>query len=304
MDIKINEWTAESSHLGPLIELGCTHYPERHQALTEKFLRWFYLDNPAGPATLIVAHEGDLWVGLLVLIPIMLECAGLPQKACFAVNVLTHPEHRGRRLFVMMIRHARIVLASENTWLLGHPNANAMPGWEREKMQFKDPLHLFLAKFRLPFSGLRETRIRSFEQLKALPAHFWNELSDRPDAHLSYSPEFINWRFLAAPHREYVVTAIERGRELLGLRVTRCFKGPAALMVDFIGPVANQIELLRSVRRPTLVMHSGVGYSAKSVLSGCWKLPVKRLIPFFVTMWQAQGGDTDMTGITLAASDF
>jgi hypothetical protein len=301
---QIEAWTAESSHLKHLIQLGRTHYPEGHKVLTEKYLKWFYLDNPEGPATLIVAHEGDLWIGLIVLIPIILESGGRPQKACFAVNVLTHPEHRGKGLFVMMIQYASDLLASKGTWLLGYPNVNAMPGWSRQKMQFEDPLHVFLTKFWLPFAGLRKTGITSLEQLKTIPSNFWNSLSDRPDMHLTYAPEFIAWRYLSSPQREYAVTGVERRGVLLGLLVTRFFKGPIDLMIDFVGPVANLSVLLRSVRRPSLIMHSGMGYSASAIQSGCWELPVRRLFPFFVTTWQHRGGNYDMTGITLAASDF
>ena len=199
MDTQITAWTANGSHLASLIALGCTYYPVGHPVLTEEFLKWFYLDNPAGPATLIVAHEGDLWIGIIVLIPAMLECSGQLQKACYAVNVLTHPKHRGKNLFVKMIRHARGLLSSEGIWLLGHPNANAIPGWKRQNMEFRDPLHLYLAKFRLPFSSIRENRISSLEQLREIPSSFWNKLVDRPDVHLKCTPEFIAWRFLDAP---------------------------------------------------------------------------------------------------------
>ena len=89
--------TANYSHLVSLIKLGRTYYSAGHPVLTNKFLEWFYINNPAGPATLIVAEEDDLWIGLIVLIPVMLECSGQLQKACYAVNVLTHPEHRGKK---------------------------------------------------------------------------------------------------------------------------------------------------------------------------------------------------------------
>ena len=69
----------------------------------DNYLNWFYGKNPNGPATLIVAHEGDLWIGLIVLIPITLYFKQQEQRACFAVNVLTHPEHRAKNLFVKMI---------------------------------------------------------------------------------------------------------------------------------------------------------------------------------------------------------
>jgi len=94
MDTQIKIMGCNSSHLEHLVELGRTYYPIGHPILTKEFLNWLYLDNPAGPATLVFAEEGGCWIGLIALIPIILEYKGNLQKACFAVNVLTHPDHR------------------------------------------------------------------------------------------------------------------------------------------------------------------------------------------------------------------
>lgn len=304
LSVEITAFSADSTHLQPLIDLGRTYYPVGHPVLTEEFLRWFYLGNPAGPATLVVALEGELWIGVIALIPVMLECPGdRTQKACYAVNVLTHPAHRGKNLFVKMISHARELLASRGIWLLGHPNSNATPGWVRQKMAFREPLQLHVAKFRMPFSSVSEASIRGLSQLQAIPADFWNTVGGASDVHLKYTPEFIAWRFIDAPHRTYSVAAVEKHGRLLGLRVTRRYKGPVDLMIDFIGPSATLSSLIASVRRPTLVMHAGLGCTGPEVNRGSWTVPAKRQIPFFVTTWN-QASDDDMTGITLAASDF
>jgi Acetyltransferase (GNAT) domain len=303
MSTIISTFTADESHFKALIELGKTYYPQDHAVLTEAFLRWFYLDNPAGKATLIVASEQDLWIGLIVLIPTVLIHNGQKQKACYAVNVLTHPEHRGKNLFVKMITHALIDLNHSGTWLLGHPNANAVPGWKRKKMSFRDPLKLRLAKFRLPFSGISEKRIESIEELLTIDDSFWNSLSKRNDIHIEHTPEFIAWRFLNAPHKNYVVSAVHKKDCLIGLKVTRKFKGPVDLMIDFISPLADIGTLLSSVLRPTLILNSGVGDTKEVVKNGSWQLPIKREFPFFVTTIEPID-NIAFTGITLTASDF
>jgi hypothetical protein len=303
IETQISALPCDSGHVELLIALGGTYYPYGHPALSKDFLRWMYLDNPSGPATLIVAHENDLWIGIIALIPIVLECQGMVQKACFAVNVLTHPSHRTKNLFVKMIKFARQLLAEQGVWLLGHPNANAVPGWKRQKMNFRDPLRLHIAKFNLslPLKGIR--RISSLAQLRELPSSLWETLTERPDMHVKYTPEFISWRFLDAPHKKYTVFAVESRGQLLGLRVTRRFKGPVDLMVDFVAPVPMLGDVLSSVRRPTLVMHSGLGCAASEINKGCWRLPYKRVFPFFVTTWNDASDADDLSGITLVASD-
>lgn len=151
METRISALSCDISHLPWLIKLGRTYYPEDNPALSEHFLKWLYIDNNEGPATLIVAEEDDLWIGMMVLIPVTLERKGELQKAGFAVNLLAHPEYRTKNLFVKIIKCTREHLSSQNIWLLAHPNANSAPGWKRQKMMFRDPLHLHLAKFKLPF---------------------------------------------------------------------------------------------------------------------------------------------------------
>jgi hypothetical protein len=303
MNTQITAYTANESHLPYLIGLGRTYYPTNHHALNENFLKWLYLDNPTGSATLIVAHENNIWIGIVVLIPVMLEFSSLQQKACYAVNVLTHPVHRGKKLFVKMIQYTKELLSRKNTWLLGHPNTHALPGWNRQDMKFRDPLCLYLAKFRLPFSPLRIKRINSLEKLQLISPDFWATLSNRSDIHVKYTPEFIEWRYLKAPHQKYFVSTVEKHGKLVGIIVTRNFKSCVDLCVDFIAPLDNIGNILSSTNKPTLIMHSGLGHTGDEIKKGSWKLPVKRQFPFFVTTWTDESA-LDMTGITLAASDF
>ena len=303
MDTIISAKTASVEHFPFLIRLGSSYYPAGHPALTEEYITWFYLSNPAGAATLIVAEEDGLWIGLIVLIPVILECSGKMLKGCFAVNVLTHPEHRTKNLFSKMIRCAKDELEKKGIWLLGHPNASAMPGWKRQKMDFRDPLYLYLAKFRLPFSSIHASRATHLNELSMIPATFWEKLSARPDVHIKYSPEFIAWRFLEAPHKNYTVSCVRKSEEFIGLRITRIYKWPVDLLVDFVSCSDSLGTILSTTTRPTLMMLSARGHLAGLLNRVCWKLPLKRAFPFFVTAWNAE--DTfDMAGITLAASDF
>jgi GNAT superfamily N-acetyltransferase len=302
MDTNIDAWVAKEEHFNCFVELNRTHYADGHHALDAGFFRWFYLDNPAGPATFVVAHEAGQWIGVIVLIPILLQRDGALQRACFAVNVLTHPEHRGKNLFSKMIRHAKDVLAEQQVWLLGHPNASALGGWKRHKMDFRTPLSLFLAKYSL-LSSFNSSKITSSVELAGVPDGFFSTLSERDGLHVKVTREFIKWRYLDAPHRTYAVRLIVKGGEVQAIHVTRRFKGPFDLMVDYFGdlPAANRGSL--STLRPTLVMHAGEGHVGNILRRLAWKLPVKRQFPFFVSTWGQEAAD-DMSHISLSASDF
>lgn len=304
METQFSTWTCDSSHLKGLITLGESYFPQGNPALSAEFLKWSYIDNPAGPATLIIAHEDGVYIGMMALLPIMIERDGQSYKACIAVNALTHPEHRKKNLFLKILKYTCEYASANQIWLLAHPNANAFPAWKRSRMMFREPLQLHLAKFGCPFSGKRVRQIKSLDELKALPAAFWDKLSKKSDVHVKYTPEYVAWRFLDAPLMGYVVSAVEKKGELLGLRVTRHFKWMVDLMVDFIAPDDTLGAVMSSVYKPTLILHSGSGGMSNEVKKGAWFVPYKRTFPFFITTWAAGLESDDMNGITLAASDF
>jgi hypothetical protein len=203
-----------------------------------------------------------------------------------------------------MIKCTRDILTDQGVWLLGNPNTQAFPGWKRQKMMFRNPLHLFLIKFGFFSFSARVRRITNLKQLRELPGSFWRALETRHGIHLKHTPEFIAWRFLNAPHRKYTVSAVENADGLIGLRVSRHFKGSVDLMVDLVAPDFSRRKIFTGVQRPTLLMHAVAGENSEEVKKRCWKLPVNRTFPFFLTTWKDQSDISDPIDISLAASDF
>jgi hypothetical protein len=286
-----------------MMTLADSHYTPGHPALSSAFFNWFYLDNPAGAATFVVALEDDIWVGVIVLIPVLLQVSGRVQPAAFAVNVLIHPQHRGKHLFTKMIRAGQGHLMDSGTWLLGHPNSNALAGWKRTKMEFRTSLSLYIGKW-WPFPLRHRLRtIKDVDELDAIDSKLWDTVNSTSGARVRLCPKFIAWRYLNAPHRKYSVRAVESSGGVVGLQVLRRFKGPFDLLVDYIGDKCSAPVGALSSWRPTLFMHAGDGADGLGVGRLGWKWPRERKFPFFVTTW---GNDMnlDMSGISLAASDF
>jgi len=304
MNESIECLACDSSHIGRLIALGGTYYPPGSPALVPSYLDWFYLQNPVGRAMLCVATEGGKWIGVIVFIPVLLEVDQRKQDAYFAVNVLTHPQHRTKNLFVKMIKASSKVLARRSVWLLGHPNANAAPGWSRQKMQFRAPLVPRLTRPGAPWKALHRVRVYHRADLVDFFNHSMAASESYGGIRLNYSPEFIEWRYLKSPIRKYVVTIEMCGGEPAGLRVCRRFKGPIDLLVDFVGSRAMLPVVLRSSTTPALLFFPEAGLLRKEVDAATWRLPVSRRLPFFLTDWSGATAWQDSSGITLGASDF
>ena len=303
MSTTITCFSADPEYFNKIIELGSSHYSKNHHLLDKNYLNWFYCLNPNGKAKLVVAHESGVWIGLVVLIPILLTANSIDQQAYYAVNVLSHPDHRNKNLFIKMIQHAKEMLEEKGHWLIGHPNQNAVPGWKRKKMQFRGNLYPHLIKPSLSSFKCKKLRITNTKQLRDIPTEFWDSMNTQSDVFVRASVEYLAWRYLEAPHKKYKMVAIMKDNQLLGLRVTRRFKGPVGLLVDYLSIVDNSPTVITSIMQPCLLLHSG-SINHKNITDGiAWKLPVDKIFPFFVTTWQ-NSDNFEMSGITLSASDF
>ena len=105
-------WTlAHPDHLDRTVELLRICFHKAHK-FDRAFLQWCYYDNPAGPAVgWNVEDEGRL-VGHLVGQPQTVRLRGEPVPVVLLVNVATHPDYRGRGLFLEIVRRT-LSLAAE-----------------------------------------------------------------------------------------------------------------------------------------------------------------------------------------------
>ena len=82
-----------------LIGFGELYYDKVSSNLNKQYLTWIYLENPYGSAKVCMAMNKDIIVGVIIYVPIFLAKHNHVQKAYFAMNVLTHPQYRGKNLF-------------------------------------------------------------------------------------------------------------------------------------------------------------------------------------------------------------
>jgi GNAT superfamily N-acetyltransferase len=102
---------AAPDHLDRTVELLRTCFPKAAK-FNRAFLQWCYYDNPQGPAVgWNVEDEGRL-VGHLVGQPQRVRLRGQEVPVVLLVNVATHPDYRGRGLFLEIVRRT-LALAAE-----------------------------------------------------------------------------------------------------------------------------------------------------------------------------------------------
>ena len=94
---------AAHDDLDRTVELMGLAFPAAHK-FSRGFLQWQYYGNPAGPPVGCNIDDGRRLIGHLMGIPLNVRLRGAPTVVTLIMNVATHPDYRGRGLFLELVR--------------------------------------------------------------------------------------------------------------------------------------------------------------------------------------------------------
>jgi predicted N-acetyltransferase YhbS len=94
---------ARLDDLDRTVELMGLGFPAAHK-FSRPFLQWQYYDNPAGEPLGCNIDDGGRLIGHLMGIPQAVRLHGQETVVTLIMNVATHPDYRGRGLFLELVR--------------------------------------------------------------------------------------------------------------------------------------------------------------------------------------------------------
>lgn len=148
-------------------------YPASFNKFSIVNLKWSYLDNPLGRVISYNAfYNGDL-VAHYACIPYCMMIQGRKVKGLLDINTATHPQHRGKGLFVKLA-NATFEYAKDNgfEFIIGVANANSIHGYLKYlNFQFIDNLDVKFGIGKKIYSNVKEK----------LYSTYWDQ-------------ELLNWR--------------------------------------------------------------------------------------------------------------
>ncbi|WP_176290660.1 GNAT family N-acetyltransferase [Vibrio natriegens] len=303
MTINIVNETFSDDFIEKVISLGSSYYDSNHYLLDKDYLYWFYEKNPCGNASLISVYDQNNLIGFMALIPINLSYKNENIKAFYAANVLTHPEHRNKNLFVKMIRFSQEYLKSIKACLIGHPNKNAVPGWKRTKMNFIEDFEVYITRPNLD-PRVRCEKVVHANQLNELDfSNFYNcdFLSEDIDF------DFLKWRYLDCPGKKYTIYIIRKGNCIIGYKVLKKIKSCVSLLVHYESNYGEERSVVSSSLMPMLIMSSPRVDYISSVNQVLLRTKMKKKMPYFVTHYglvESTYFNNNNVSLTLACSDF
>jgi hypothetical protein len=197
-----------------------------------EFFRWKHLSSPFGPSLLLVAEVDGQLVGLRAFMRWRFVAGSAVYEAVRAVDTATDPEFQGMGIFSRLTKAALEAMEGQVDLVFNTPNGKSGPGylklgWKEVgkvpvAVRARRPLRLLLAG---------RARTRPAPEVTAAPAD--EALADEALAGLlarepaprglatPRTPEYLRWRYGAAPLLGYRAVTTERGGELAGLALFR-----------------------------------------------------------------------------------
>ena len=308
---------------------------------------WQYRRNPNAPAEtplIWVAREGATVVGQFAAMPVRLAVSGREIDAAWGMDVMVAPERQrqglGEVLFRTWDRNVGAALAlglSESSYRLFQklrwPNVGPVPCLVKplSRRALRIPtwpvgLNRLVSALTLPWVRL-VSRTRPLQGEVQPVRHFdesftrlWERVRDKFAVSVRRDAQYLNWRYVHAPHVRYAIGALRRDGEVAGYVVYRHVREPQSrvtLLVDFLVDPSDEqgwITLLRWLDREaraadsdkirTFVLHQGF----RRILRKSGYYPLKSTMEFFAKINDAvvPAGfydSTDHWHITLGDSD-
>lgn len=94
------------------------------------YLKWMYVENPAGGIVGFNAYAGEVLAAHYVAMPIYMRIAGEKTLGLLSLNTATHPDHRGKQLFsVLAEKTYQYAMEKGFQFVVGVANANSTHGF-------------------------------------------------------------------------------------------------------------------------------------------------------------------------------
>jgi len=244
----------------------------------EREWEWKFEKGPFKPAQILVAESDNAIVGIRPTILLPVKSGKEVSIAGLNVDVMTHPEFRGRGIFSTLVQESFKLLNEQGiNFAFTFPNENSYPGYVRKlqwlhvcsllllakplninnivKKYIKNPslqkptallmrsINSTLLSERLSSAnGLQINRIYSFDD------HFdelWRKASSQFNLVVVRDKKYLNWRYIDRPGQEYTIFSAQRGKDLVGYIILKSnvemFDLMLGLIIDMLTSEDNHV---------------------------------------------------------------
>ena len=277
-----SEIIKDNTKLKAIAEMTERYYGPENDISNVNYLEHEYFKNPEGDALMNIAwsEENSEVAGQYAAIPMRVKVGDRERKALMSVNTLTDDKYRGQGIFKILATEVYDRAEKEGFELVyGMPNQNSYPGFLKY-IGFSDlgavplflrPLvpsnmvkhylknkvletlaHPFNPMFRIKEKNADIETVPFTDNAEKYADVFWESIKDKYPVMISRNYEYIKYRFIDIPRRDYcgfyavaggkpVAYAIGRVMEVAGIS--------CAMIADFLFLEGYEKEAITALKR-------------------------------------------------------
>ena len=130
MDYRIEPIRTDDDSIREILQLLQLVFKKNAAKFSLDYLKWQYLENPAGPVIGFNAYKDGLLAAHYETLPIYMNIDGEKTLGLLSKDTATHPDHRGKGLFTELAKQTYQYAADLGyKFVIGVANANSIHGF-------------------------------------------------------------------------------------------------------------------------------------------------------------------------------
>jgi ribosomal protein S18 acetylase RimI-like enzyme len=256
----ISEWNHSDEEKIEILDLAMKTFG-KCELTNSDYFDWQYLKNPAGEATIITVKDPDknnTIVGANSFLPMDFIFNKNHLKCLLSCNSIIHPNYRNKGIFTQLVsKIPEIFFTKQFSFIYGIPNLNSTKIFKKNQFMEISKLPLLIKPLNLstyfkssfskiikPFDIFWKPKYSISSNIKLIENHFdveFNNLIQKSFNRFSLfhfkNKEYLQWRYLDHPTRNYQVLTLSDNSKLIGYIVTRemnIFSKKLGVIVDLL----------------------------------------------------------------------
>ena len=183
---------------------------------SEDWFHWKFEQSPYGKAIMACAFDGGKVAGCVAYGRGIVNFKGANWECALSYETFVHPDYQGQGLFKKLISLAEQEMAKVGIqFLYNFPNENSIKGFKHMGWICRNDIRSFRIKICKPLHVIRQIRDLkiSFNPAPSNLSQIINfQLPNLPEEIVPsdtivpiWSPDYLKWRFLTYPNREYLI---------------------------------------------------------------------------------------------------
>lgn len=241
----------KQEYMPEMLEMTVENYGTKNDISNSAFIEHEYFSNPDGNAVVKLAYdyENNRLAGQYIVIPRTFSVDGETVGCVLSLNTLTRNEYRGQQVFTKLAEAVYEECKNQKKYFCyGVPNQNSFPGFIKKLgfcnlgsiplyLRILNPFWLFCDKKHIPYrypisvrKRAQRSRIKNFAGIKAVKITdknirmfdvFWKKARRKYPVVGVRDAEYMKWRYLHMPLREYGIYMAVQGHSPCGYVVSR-----------------------------------------------------------------------------------